>query len=656
MTPATIGELLAGRAGTAGENVALDGDAGRLTYAALWAAISHRAAEVANQGLDDRPVMLLDTGSGADQIVEFGALAATGRTALLVDPAAPDDLRRRWRETAGVGAELGTQGRRPLVEVDRRSDDGTSLLPDGASSTTAFVATGFGPPGDLRWTSHRDALRQAAADVQQLELTREDRVGCLLPLSAETGRRTLLAAWHVGAAAVVFDPTQGWAGLRSWLTEHHVTVAVMTPTLRSVAELSGADPASLDRQDATIVVLDQPLPAGSPVDDVAPTAAPDPDPTPLADTPEVTGDETGSDPDADPVAAALGEIWGTLLGTDPVPRDRDLFELGAYSLLAARSLVLLEQRTTIRLPMAVFLDTTTIDGLTAAAHQVSGGETNGPADDPTVVCIQSGDPGRPPLFVTHDLQGSAWRFRPLAEAVGGDQPVYGFESPMLEGRLDHPTIEALATFYVEAMQGVRPTGPYRLCGYSFGGILAFEMARLLRGTGQEVEVLGVIDVGPGYRGLDYSRRSLPPLPYLHDAVARSDGRLPRWAAPIRRLWLNQRVLARGWRRTLASGDAVAPDQRLWFAWWAHWNLVGPRWSASDYDGRVDLFWADTTRVVDATDPTMGWGEHATEVVVHRVPGRHESLMAPPTVDVIGAALRSLLDDRPTPEILVTEHP
>ena len=380
----------------------------------------------------------------------------------------------------------------------------------------------------------------------------------------------------------------------------------------------------------------------------------------LAPSPRVSTDEVGrvrqnadtatkpadpEDEDTDPVTAALVDIWETLLDLRPVPHDRDLFELGAYSLLAARSLVLLEQRTGARLPMAIFLDATTIDELAAAAQEVVD-DVGKTARDPNLVRIQVGDPTRVPLFVTHDLQGSAWRFRPMAQAVGVDQPVYGFESPMLEGRLDHPTIEALATFYVGAMRKVQAEGPYHLCGYSFGGILAFEMARILRAEGQEIGLLGVIDVGPGYRGLDYSRTHVPPLPYLRDAVARPDGRLPRWATPVRRLWLNHRVLARRWHQTLASGEVIVPDERLWFAWWAHWNLVGPQWSAKGYDGRVDLFWAETTKVADATDSTMGWGDPATEVTVHRVPGRHESLMASPSVDVIGATLRTLLERPP----------
>lgn len=346
---------------------------------------------------------------------------------------------------------------------------------------------------------------------------------------------------------------------------------------------------------------------------------------------------------ADPLTATLTTIWSELLGRPDVPADEDLFALGAYSLLAAQSLVLLEQRTGVRLAMAVFLEATTVDGLAAAAHRATDGDDDD--GDHLLVRLAAGDPGRPPLFVTHDLQGSAFRFRPLAEAaVPADRAAYGFESPFLEGRRAVTTIEELAARYVTAVRSVQPAGPYHLAGYSFGGVLAFEMARLLRAAGDEVALLGIVDVGPGYRGLDYSRTETPPLPFLDAARAERDPASP-WAAwrPNRDPDLDD--LTGDWERTLARGATIPPEQRLWFAWWSHWQLVGPRWAPAPYDGRIDLFWAETT---EATDDTMGWGATGADVVVHRIPGRHEDLLRPPSLDVIGAGFRTRLGAAPAP--------
>lgn len=429
---------------------------------------------------------------------------------------------------------------------------------------------------------------------------------------------------------------------------------VLHPT--RVAEALGVTVPSTRAADRLTVVErrprgDEPLPAAvlaaiapSPAPPVEAAAGPAPaesgpppdhEPAPDAEVPIL---DAAARP-VDPLAADLVNIWAELLDRRDIPTDVGFFDLGGHSLLAARMLVLLERRTGVRLPMSVFLEATTVDALAAAAR------ANEPDGDPILVPLVSGDPSRPPLFVTHDLQGSAFRFRALAEAaVDPGRPAYGFESPFLEGRCAFTTIAAMAERYVRAVRSVQAGGPYHLAGYSFGGILAFEMARLLRGEGETVEVLGIVDVGPGYRGLDYSRTDAPPLPYL-DAALEAAGPLPAWARPVRRLWTNPRVLSARWHRLLARGEAVPPEERLWFAWWSHWHLVGPQWAPAAYDGRIDLFWAETTV---GTDATMGWGVTGAEVAVHPIPGRHEDLLRSPSLDTIGAVLRARLGAATTP--------
>lgn len=412
---------------------------------------------------------------------------------------------------------------------------------------------------------------------------------------------------------------------------HGPTVLVLHPDRVARALDLAVDPG---RAGAPLTIVDRPPPPAERADLVAavtapveataapaPEAVPEPEPKPSPTSP------------ADPLAATLVRIWAELLDRPEVPTDADFFDLGGHSLLAARMLVLLELRTGVRLPMSVLLDATTVDALVAAARAE---DTD---HDPVLVPLVPGEPRRPPLFVLHDLQGSAFRFRALAEgAVDPGRPAYGFESPFLEGRRAFTSIEAMAERYVQAARSVQADGPYHLVGYSFGGVLAFEMARVLRADGQPVELLGIIDVGPGYRGLDYSRTDAPPLPYL-EAARRAPGPLPPWARPVRRLWTRPRVLSWRWERRLARGRVVRPAERLWFAWWSHLHLVGPQWAPAPYDERIDLFWAETTV---GTDATMGWGATGAEVVVHPIPGRHEDLLRPPSLDDIAAGLRARL--------------
>ena len=85
-------------------------------------------------------------------------------------------------------------------------------------------------------------------------------------------------------------------------------------------------------------------------------------------------------------------------------------------------------------------------------------------------------------------------FRPLAQHLQGDNPIYGLSIQLREtpGKITD-RVETLAAHYVEEMQKLQPQGPYFLMGFSFGGMVAFEMAQQLVAQGQEISQLVLID-------------------------------------------------------------------------------------------------------------------------------------------------------------------
>jgi amino acid adenylation domain-containing protein len=107
-----------------------------------------------------------------------------------------------------------------------------------------------------------------------------------------------------------------------------------------------------------------------------------------------------------------------------------------------------------------------------------------------------GAPDRPPLFCIHPVGGEVVAYRDLARRLGPAQPVYGLQSP------DPPLedLRRMAARYLEALREVQPEGPYRLAGWSMGGVVAYEMARQLteRGAerGAQVDLLVLIDAAP----------------------------------------------------------------------------------------------------------------------------------------------------------------
>src|SRR5262249_54080936 len=106
-----------------------------------------------------------------------------------------------------------------------------------------------------------------------------------------------------------------------------------------------------------------------------------------------------------------------------------------------------------------------------------------------LLLLQEGAADSRPLFCVHPIGGEAVPYRELARRLGADQTVYGLQSP------DPPfaDLREMAACYVAAIRTVQPEGPYRLTGWSMGGVAAYEMARQLAAQGERVEILALID-------------------------------------------------------------------------------------------------------------------------------------------------------------------
>lgn len=117
-----------------------------------------------------------------------------------------------------------------------------------------------------------------------------------------------------------------------------------------------------------------------------------------------------------------------------------------------------------------------------------------------------------PLFLVHGEPDAVRRTEALLPYL--DLPVYALPSPGHETpRLR--TIEGMATWLVRMVRAAQPRGPYRIAGWDFGGVLAYEIASQLVGEDEVVEFVGLLDTGShvGVAGDGASRDYLPcPIP------------------------------------------------------------------------------------------------------------------------------------------------
>jgi thioesterase domain-containing protein len=99
-----------------------------------------------------------------------------------------------------------------------------------------------------------------------------------------------------------------------------------------------------------------------------------------------------------------------------------------------------------------------------------------------------------PLFLFHgDYLGGGIYAARLANLLGADQPLYAIAPHDLGQAPLTLTIEEIAADRLRLILEARPKGPYRLYGYCFAGLVAFEVARLLIAAGEKVEMVGMID-------------------------------------------------------------------------------------------------------------------------------------------------------------------
>ncbi|MEU1164216.1 thioesterase domain-containing protein [Streptomyces sp. NPDC005921] len=108
---------------------------------------------------------------------------------------------------------------------------------------------------------------------------------------------------------------------------------------------------------------------------------------------------------------------------------------------------------------------------------------------------ESGD--QAPLFCVHAAAGFSWGYAGLTSPLGTARPVYGVQARGLDGTEALPaSVAEMAADYLDHVRSVRPTGPYHLLGWSFGGVVAHEMAVQLEESGASVETLAILDAHP----------------------------------------------------------------------------------------------------------------------------------------------------------------
>jgi amino acid adenylation domain-containing protein len=192
----------------------------------------------------------------------------------------------------------------------------------------------------------------------------------------------------------------------------------------------------------------------------------------------------------DRVERAVAAIFERLLKLESVGRDDDFFLLGGDSLLAVELQMRLVQTFGTR--VGNFHQGATVARI-AADVRAAAESARRPGPLPVLVPLwQSG--GETPLFIVHGRHGQAFVGAHFMQLLGDDQPVWAFQARGLDGLSEpHATVEDMAADYLRELRAQRPRGPYFLGGLCAGAYVAVAMARALRGAGETVLPLLLLD-------------------------------------------------------------------------------------------------------------------------------------------------------------------
>jgi len=182
----------------------------------------------------------------------------------------------------------------------------------------------------------------------------------------------------------------------------------------------------------------------------------------------------------DCIARTVAQVWQKVLQTPVGGPEDDFFDVGGDSLKAITFMIDLERALGLELSLTLITEAPKFARFCEALRE------HRTSRYVPLVPLKPGD-GSPPVFIIHGLDGNVAGLFPMTRRMTCPGAVIGIQARGLAGEdPPHATVEAMAAEYLREVKARQPDGPYYLCGYSFGGLVAFEMARRLRESGDEV--------------------------------------------------------------------------------------------------------------------------------------------------------------------------
>ena len=312
--------------------------------------------------------------------------------------------------------------------------------------------------------------------------------------------------------------------------------------------------------------------------------------------------------------AVLNSIWCRALQREDVGLDEDFFDLGGDSLMAVELFLEIERALGVKLPITAIYDAPTI------AKQIELIDAEAQPCFSPLVLLKDGDETAP-FFIVHGVGGTVIEFAALGRQIATERAVYALQARGLDGSAPPlERVEAMAALYVETIRAKQPQGPYYIGGYSFGGLVALEMARQL--GERNVARLVMIDAYAHPQTWPFKTKAqVKTRKLLSRAKAFARRPASELSAFVKRRTMDRATYVNNWlgavdpnlppalRQTRIAGDAA---------------LIA--YTPRPYQGRATFIRAGKTGTVFPSDARNVWRRLIRDFEVQTTQGDHRSIL------------------------------
>ncbi|WP_162141563.1 amino acid adenylation domain-containing protein [Lunatimonas lonarensis] len=338
------------------------------------------------------------------------------------------------------------------------------------------------------------------------------------------------------------------------------------------------------------------------------------------------------------------QVWSKWLNLKEISIKDNFFELGGYSLIGIKIMAELEKLTGVRLPLISLFNNPTVEKLASLLEP----DQDRIAWDSLVPIKPQGT--KRPIYIVHGGGLNVTPYYKLVSRMDAEQPIYGIQAMGLNG-IDQPfeTIEEMASHYLSEILDQNPYGPYNLAGYSFGGVIAFEMAQQLVRMGKKVDKLILFDT--------YANQHERPTGLVGKVIDGIREELGKRYIEFNLLWRHPRVFKNkkvnsfrkkraalmrilGTSQQTEADGILATQERII----AVNKKAALNYKAQKYDGSIYFFRAGIWDFYEKDLTYLGWRPFVNEIKVIPSLGEHVAMFNDENVDLLAKNLQQVLDE------------